>query len=137
MFKMSLVLSQCCDHIILMCYKIESEKWSRSSGVWLFAIPWTVGYQASPSIRFSRQEYWSGLPFPSPRDLPDTGIKLASPALQVDSLLLKHWGSPSLCFILPQNHLCYIYCSHMLLFKSLCKYYLLLIQEATTTCVWN
>ena len=43
---------------------------------------------------FSRQEYWSDLPFPSPEDLPDPGIELSSPALQVDSLLLSHQGSP-------------------------------------------
>jgi len=43
---------------------------------------------------FPRQEYWSGLPFPSPGDLPDPGIKPTSPALQPDSLLLSHQGSP-------------------------------------------
>ena len=43
---------------------------------------------------FPRQEYWSGLPFPSPGDLPDPGIELGSPALQVDSLPLSHLGSP-------------------------------------------
>ena len=43
---------------------------------------------------FSRQEYWRGLPFPSPGDLPDPGIKPKSPALQVDSLPLNRWGSP-------------------------------------------
>ena len=52
----------------------------------LFATPWTVAYQASPSMGFSRQEYWSGLPFPSPRDLPDPGIKPGSPALEADAL---------------------------------------------------
>ena len=51
------------------------------SCVWLFETPRTVAYQAPPSIGFSRQEYWSGLPFPSPRDLPKTGIELGSPAL--------------------------------------------------------
>ena len=56
------------------------------SCVWLFAIPWTVAYQAPPSMEFSRQEYWSGLPFPSPGDLPDPGIKPRSPALQADAL---------------------------------------------------
>ena len=58
------------------------------SRVQLFAAPWTVAYQAPPSMDFSRQEYWSGLPFPSPGDLPDPGIEpvsLVSPALQVDS----------------------------------------------------
>ena len=43
--------------------------------------PWTVAHQASLSMGFSRQEYWSGLPFPSPEDLSDPGIKLISPAL--------------------------------------------------------
>ena len=52
------------------------------SRVRLFATPWTVAYQASLSMGFSRQEYWSGLPFPSPGDLPDPGIKPRSPALQ-------------------------------------------------------
>jgi len=47
--------------------------------------PWTVAHQASLSTGFSRQEYWSGLPFPSPGDLPDPGIKPRSPALQEDS----------------------------------------------------
>ena len=44
------------------------------SCVWLFEIPWTVAYQAPPSMEFSRQEYWSGLPFPSPGDIPNPGI---------------------------------------------------------------
>ena len=48
--------------------------------------PWTVAYQASLSIGFSRQEYWSGLPFPSPGDLPDPGIEPRSPTLEADAL---------------------------------------------------
>ena len=52
----------------------------------LFATPWTVACQAPLSMGFSRQEYWSGLQFPSPGDLPDPGIKPAPPALQVNSL---------------------------------------------------
>ena len=56
------------------------------SHVQLFGNPWTVAYQAPPSMGFSRQEYWSGLPFPSTGDLPDTGIKPRSPGSQVDSL---------------------------------------------------
>ena len=56
------------------------------SRVRLFATPWTVAYQAPPSMGFSRQECWSGLPFPSPGDLPDPGIKPESPALQADAL---------------------------------------------------
>ena len=54
--------------------------------VQLFATPWTVTYQAPPSMGFSRQEYWSGLPFPSPGDLPDPGIKPRSPAWHADAL---------------------------------------------------
>ena len=48
--------------------------------------PWTVARQALLSVEFSRQEYWSGLPFPSPGDLPDPGIEPKSAALEVDSL---------------------------------------------------
>ena len=48
--------------------------------------PWTVAHQASMSMGFSRQEYWSGLPFPSPGDLPEPGIEPESPALQADCL---------------------------------------------------
>ena len=53
------------------------------------AIPWTVAHQALLSMGFSKQEYWSGLPFPSPGDLPDPGIKPKSPALQAGSLPTK------------------------------------------------
>ena len=49
-------------------------------------IPWTVAYQAAPSMGFSRQEYWCGLPFPSPGDPLDPGIEPGSPALQADAL---------------------------------------------------
>ena len=63
------------------------------SHVQLFATPWTLVLQAPPSMGFSREEYWSGLPFPSPEDLPDTGIKPTSPIWQADSLPLSHQGS--------------------------------------------
>ena len=53
------------------------------------ATPWTVAYEAPQSMEFSRQEYWSGLPFPSPVDLPDPGIEPSSPALQADALPLS------------------------------------------------
>ena len=59
-----------------------------------FCTPWSVGRQAPPSMGFSGQEYWSGLPFSTPGDLPDPGIEPISPALQADSLLLSHRGSP-------------------------------------------
>ena len=51
------------------------------SCVRLFATPWTIAYHVPPSMGFSRQEYWSGLPFPSPEDLPDPGIEPRSSAL--------------------------------------------------------
>ena len=56
------------------------------SHVRLFATPWTVAYQAPPSVGFSRQENWSGLPFPSPGDFPNPGIEPRSPAMQADAL---------------------------------------------------
>ena len=64
------------------------------SCVRLFATPWTVTYQAPLSMRFSRQEYWSGLPFPSPGDLPDPGIEPGSPALESDALTSEPPGKP-------------------------------------------
>ena len=63
-----------------------SEIASRSVLYQVFATTWSVAHQAPLSMGFSRQEYWSGLPFPSPEDLPDPGIKPRSPALQADSL---------------------------------------------------
>ena len=63
----------------------------------LFATPWTIAAQAAVSVGFSRQEYWSGLPFPSSGDLPDPGIEAASSesfTLQADSLLLEPLGKP-------------------------------------------
>ena len=64
------------------------------SRVRLFATPQTIAYQALPSVGFSRQEYWSGLPFPSPKDLPNPGIKPGSPAFQADALLSEPPGKP-------------------------------------------
>ena len=64
----------------------EKGKVKSLSRVRLFVTPWTVAYQAPLSMGFSRQECWSGLPFPSPGDLPDPGIEPGSPALQADAL---------------------------------------------------
>ena len=64
------------------------------SRVRLFVALWTVAYQASPSMEFSRQKYWSGWPFPSPGDLPDPGIKPRSPGLQADALPSEPPGKP-------------------------------------------
>ena len=71
--------------------KVKVKSFGR---VWLFATPWTVSYQAPPSVEFSRQEYWSGLPFPSPGDLPDPGIEPGSPTLQADALPSEPPGKP-------------------------------------------
>ena len=71
-----------------------SEPVKLLSRVRLFAVPWTAAYQAPPSMEFSMQEYWSGLPFPSPGDLPDPGIKLRSPALRADALTSEPPGKP-------------------------------------------
>ena len=59
------------------------------------ASPWTIAYQASLSMEFSRQVYWSGLPFPFPGDLSDPGIKQRSPVLQADSLPSEPPGKPT------------------------------------------
>ena len=67
------------------------------SRVQLSATPWTIALQAFVSMGFSRQEYWSGLPFPPPGDLPDPGIQRVfpvSPALEADSLRRSHLGFP-------------------------------------------
>ena len=58
------------------------------------AISWMVARQAPPSMRFSRQEYWSEWPFPSPGDLPNPGVELRPPTLQADSLPSEPPGEP-------------------------------------------
>ena len=65
------------------------------SHVRLFGTPWTVAHQAPPSMEFPRQEYWSGLPFPSPGYLPAPGIEPRSSALQVDALTSEPPGKLS------------------------------------------
>ena len=92
-------------------YKVKVKSLSR---VRLFAIPWTVVYQASLSMGFSRQEYWSGLPFPSPGDLPDPGIKPRSPALQGDALP----SEPPGIYIYTHTHIF----NWIILFLKLCIY---------------
>ena len=63
-------------HFLLQCVKVKSE--SEVSRVWLLVTPWTAAYQVPPSMGFSRQEYWSGVPLPSPDKELDDGIKFAS-----------------------------------------------------------
>ena len=64
------------------------------SHVGLFVTPWTAASQAPPFMGFSRQEYWSGVPFPSLGDLPDSGIESRSPSLQAAALPSKQPGKP-------------------------------------------
>ena len=73
---------------------LEWEEVKSLSCVQLFATPWTIAYQASPSMGFSRQEYWRGLSFPSPGDLPNPGIEPGSPALEADALTSEPPGKP-------------------------------------------
>ena len=75
---------------------VKKVKVKSLSRVRLFATLWTVAYQASPSMGFSRQESQSGLPFPSPGDLPESGIEPRSPTLQADALLSEPPGKPNI-----------------------------------------
>ena len=75
------------------CLREMKVKVKSLSPVQLFAITWTVAYLAPLSMGFSRQEYWSGLPFPSPGNLPDPGIEPGSPALQADTLTSEPPGN--------------------------------------------
>ena len=73
--------------------RLQSSSVQLLSCVQLFATPWTLVPQAPLSTGLSRQEYWSGLPFPSPEDLPNPGTEPRSPALQTDSLLSEPPGN--------------------------------------------
>ena len=80
------------------CTKLHSLWWGLcvlvAHCVQFFATPWTIAHQALLSMGFPRQERWSGLPFPSPGDFPDPGVKPRSPVLQANSLLSEAPGSP-------------------------------------------
>ena len=80
------------EHFLTPYIKVKVKVKSLNR-VRLFATPWTVAYQAPPSMGFSRQEYWSGLPFPSPGDLPDPGIEPWSPTFQADALTSEPPGN--------------------------------------------
>ena len=79
----------------------ERKKVKSLSRVWLFATPWNIAYQAPLFMGFSRQQYWSGLPFPSPGGLPDPGVEPMSPALQEDTLLSEPVRKPKKSVKLP------------------------------------
>ena len=104
------------------------------SPVWFFVVPWTVACQASLSMEFVRQEYWSGLLFPPPGNFPDPGIKPTFPALQADSLVLSHKGSPFKQWRKLEKDTYYIYpyfwltCSSFLMFQESFFYCVLSVQ---------
>ena len=75
------ILTKCLLMLRTVLFCSHRDEVKSLSRVQLSATPWTVAHQAPPSMGFSRQEYWSGLPFPSPGDLPDAGIEPGSPAL--------------------------------------------------------
>ena len=88
----------CTPSLIVFCPRWSSCMYVLVTQSCLFATPWTIACQASLSMEFSRQEYWSGLPSPSPGDLPDPGIKPRSLALLADSLPSELPGKPqSVC----------------------------------------
>ena len=74
--------------------QLDQKKVKSLSHVRLFATPWTVAHQTPASMGFSRQEYWSGLPFSSPGNLPNQGIEPRSPTLQADALTSEPPGKP-------------------------------------------
>ena len=76
------------------------------SRVRLFATLWTVAHQAPPFMGFSRQEYWSGLPFPSLGDLPDPGIEPRSPALEANALTSEPPGKPLVYIVIILEIIC-------------------------------
>ena len=80
--------------VLVLWFSYSFVKVKSLSHVQLFATPWTVACQAPSSVGFSRQEYWSGLPFPSLGDFPDPGIEPRSLALQVDTLTPELPGKP-------------------------------------------
>ena len=83
----------CCHWVVAKQARKKRKKVKSLSRVWLFVTPRTVAYQAPPSMGFSRREYWSGLPFPSPGDLPNPGTEPGSPHCRQMLCRLSHQGS--------------------------------------------
>ena len=96
----------------------------------IFVSLWPVACQAPLSMGFLRQQYWSGLPFPSPGDLPDPGIKPESLALPMDSLPLNHQGSLHM-YTHTHTHTHYI-CIYIM---CLCMCFILLINFRYFLCI--
>ena len=92
---------------------------SHFSHVSLFATLWIIAFQAPLSIEFSRQEYWSGLPYSPPGNLPNPGLEPefpVIPALQVDFFLLSHWGSPIAAYPVSVFFLFFFFLNSLLFF---------------------
>ena len=95
-----------------MCISMKTyEKVSVSHLVWLFVTPWTVAHQAPLSMEFSRQEYWSGLPFPSLGDLPDPGLNLGP----LHCRNFTHWATGHALYFTEDQHFthfhwCIVFC---------------------------
>ena len=101
LFQMNNYFENCVEILERLSHKLEmlvqvkcEVKVKSLSCVQLFVTRWSVAHQAPQSMGFSRQEYWSRLPFPSPGDPPDPGIELRSPALQRDTLPSEPPGKP-------------------------------------------
>ena len=99
--------------------KVKSLTW-----VQLFATPWTVAHEAPPSMEFRRQEYWSGLPFPSSGDLPNPRIKPKSRTLQTDASPSELSGKPPLSYEHTSNQIC--------MFTTVLKLYFSELQMVTS-----
>ena len=129
---MSIIYRQIhCIHIVYASvYIIYSS--SNSCAYSNLCNPTDYSCQAPLSMGFSRQKYWSGLPFPTPGDLPNTGFKPLSPespALQADSLLLSYWGSPIMYSIYVYTCVCmcvsiFSTCVYILYIVYMCVYVL-------------
>ena len=98
---------------VYLCYLL--------SHVQLFATPQTVACQAPLSMKFPKQEYWTGQPFPSKGDLANLRIEARSPALHVDSLLSEPAGKPHLYNIHTHVHVCMNHCAVYLKLTQYCK----------------
>ena len=103
MISFKIILQHTVSYTLIVYVKVKVKSLSH---VRIFATPGTVAHQAFPSMGFSRQEYWSGLTFPSPGGLPNPGIESGSPALQTDTLPSE---PPGKGIYIPLYYMCKIY----------------------------
>ena len=100
-----------------------------------FATPWTVACQVPLSMGFPRQEYWSVLPFPSPGDFPDPGIKSEYPALQADSLPSEPPGKPNFIYIYICMCVCVCVYICVCVCLNICVYIYVVVVVQSVSCV--